>query len=102
MDGVRLRLMVMMFLQYFVWGAWWVTLGTYLGAAADGDSQRLFSDAFIGDAYGASAIAAMIAPFFVGMIADRFFSTERLLCVLHLMGAALLYFVSQAASPSSM
>ena len=50
------------------------------------DGERLFSDSFVGDAYGTAAIAAMIAPFFVGMIADRFFSTERLLFVLHVVG----------------
>ena len=81
---VRTRLSVMMFLQYFVWGAWCVTLGTYLSTAKDAAGNRLFSDSFVGGAYGTAAIAAMIAPFFVGMIADRFFSTERLLFVLHI------------------
>jgi len=96
---VRSRLSVMMFLQYFVWGAWWVTLGTYLLTAQDDAGNRRFTDAFVGDAYGTSAIAALIAPFFVGMIADRFFSTERLLCVLHLAGAAILYYLSTVVSP---
>jgi nucleoside transporter len=89
----------MMFLQYFVWGAWWVTLGTYLSTARDSDGTRLFSDAFVGSAYGTASIAAMIAPFFVGMIADRFFSTERLLCVLHIAGAAILYYLATLKSP---
>jgi len=92
----------MMFLQFFVWGAWFVTLGTFLGQAVDSGGNRLFDDKFIGYAYGTSAIAAMIAPLFVGMIADRFFSTERILCVLHLVGAAVLYFVSQEASSGTM
>jgi nucleoside transporter len=96
---VRTRLSIMMFLQYFVWGAWWVTLGTYLSSAKGADGQRLFSDAFVGGAYGTASIAAMIAPFFVGMIADRFFSTERLLFVLHVVGAGVLYYIATLKSP---
>jgi len=88
----------MMFLQYFVWGAWFVTLGTYLSNAVDQGGTRLFSDAFVGDAFGTAAIAAMIAPFFVGMVADRFFSTEKILCVLHVLGAVILYSLSTVAS----
>src|ERR1700759_4732984 len=88
---VRTRLSVMMFLQYFVWGGWFVTLATYLLNAKDASGNRIFSDAFVGDAYGTAAIAAMIAPFFVGMIADRFFSTERILFVLHVVGGVILY-----------
>lgn len=97
---VRTRLSVMMFLQYFVWGAWWVTLGTYLSTAKDAAGGRIFSDTFVGGAYGTSAIAAMITPFFVGMIADRFFSTERLLCVLHLLGAGIIWYLSTIFAPN--
>jgi nucleoside transporter len=96
---VRTRLSVMMFLQYFVWGAWFVTLSTYLSSARDASGQRVFSDNFIGDAFGTAAIAAMIAPFFVGMIADRYFSTERLLFVLHVVGAFILYWLSGVTTP---
>jgi nucleoside transporter len=95
---VRTRLSVMMFLQYFVWGAWGVTLATYLSNAT-ANGKRIFSDTFVGDAYGTSAIAAMITPFFVGLIADRYFSTERLLCVLHLMGAGIIWYLSTIVSP---
>lgn len=102
MNSVRFRLSVMMFLQYFVWGAWFVTLGTYLSQAINAEGNRLFDDKFIGHAYGTAAVAAMIAPFFVGMVADRFFSTEKILCALHLVGAAVLYFVSIETESTAM
>src|SRR5690349_9887673 len=96
---VRTRLSVLRLLPYFVWGAWFVTRATYLLTAKGADDKRIFSDAFVGDAYGTAAIAAMIAPFFVGMIADRFFSTERILFVLHLVGAGILYWLSGIVAP---
>ena len=88
MTPVRLKLSIMMFLQYFVWGAWWVTVGTYLTQAHN------FSAVQVGLISGTTALAAVISPFFVGMIADRFFATEKILAVLHLVGGGLMYLAS--------
>ena len=86
--ALRLRLSGMMFLEYFVWGSWFVTLGTYL------IKTRQFSAPDVGLAYGTSALGALVAPLLVGMVADRFFATERILAVLHLAGGGLLYWAS--------
>ncbi len=82
--SVRMKLSVMMFLQYFVWGAWFVSMGSYISNTLG------FSDPQKGFIYSTSPIGAMVAPFFVGMIADRFFATQRILSVLHIVGAGCL------------
>jgi nucleoside transporter len=87
-----MRLSLMMFLNYVIWGAWYVTIVTYLTATLK------FSDTQAGSVFATGALACMISPFFVGLIADRFFATERVLAVLHLLGAILLYLVTTVTS----
>jgi nucleoside transporter len=89
---VRVQLSVMMFLEFFIWGAWMVTMGTYLAKLG-------FSAVEIGAAYSTTNWGAVIAPFFIGMIADRFFSAQKVLGVLHLVGAGLIYLASTQTSP---
>jgi nucleoside transporter len=91
-NSLKARLCLMMFLNYVIWGSWYVTIGTYLTATLK------FSGTEAGAIFGTTALASMISPFFIGMIADKFFSTEKVLAVLHLMGAVLLYFITQATT----
>jgi nucleoside transporter len=81
----RIKLSTMMFLEFFIWGAWFVTLGTFLGhnlSATGGQSAAVFSTQSWG---------AIIAPFIIGLIADRYFNAEKILGILHLVGAVLMY-----------
>jgi nucleoside transporter len=99
--GIRARLSTMMFLQYLTWGTWFVSLGSYIAANTGDRGAKIFQDGFIGRAYGTAAIAAMVAPFFVGMVADRFFATQKVLGFLHLVGAGILYYLSTVTSQST-
>ena len=83
-SSIRIKLSIMMFLQFFVWGAWYVTAPNYLGTIG-------FQAGDFGWTYSVGPIAGMITPFFVGMVADRFFSAQKVLGVLHLLGAGLMW-----------
>ncbi|MAB59259.1 MAG: MFS transporter [Verrucomicrobiales bacterium] len=83
------RLSIMMFLQFFVWGAWFATLGQCLG------SNNL--TAFAGDAYGTAPLGAIFAPLFLGIIADRFFPSQKVMAVLFLIGGVFLFLIPNVA-----
>lgn len=87
---IRIKLSVMMFLEFFIWGAWFVTLGTFLGnnlKASGSETAAVFSTQSWG---------AIIAPFIIGLIADRYFNAEKILGILHLAGAFLMYQMYQS------
>jgi nucleoside transporter len=88
---VRTRLSVMMFLEFFVWGAWYVSATGFINDAGMPGVE--------GAAYTVGPLAAIIAPFFLGMIADRFFASERVLSALHIIGGLFLIAAPFAASP---
>jgi nucleoside transporter len=83
-SSIRIKLSVMMFLQFFIWGAWYVTGPNYLSTIG-------FKAEDFATMYSVGPIAGMIAPFFVGMIADRFFAAQKVLAVMHLLGAAMMF-----------
>ncbi|MFV8392151.1 nucleoside permease [Flavobacterium sp. LB2P6] len=87
---IRIKLSIMMFLEFFIWGAWFVTLGTFLGnnlKASGSETAAIFSTQSWG---------AIIAPFIIGLIADRYFNAEKILGILHLIGAFLMYQMYQS------
>lgn len=82
---VKFQLSLMMFLEFFIWGGWFVTLGTFLGDNLKADGGE------IAMAFSTQSWGAIIAPFIIGLVADRYFNAERILGVLHLLGAVLMY-----------
>lgn len=90
--ATRVKLSAMMFLQFFVWGAWFVTLGTFLSDDLSASGSQISTASLT------QSLGAIIAPFIIGLIADQFFSAQKVLGILHLAGAALLWFASTAAS----
>ncbi|MEP2024754.1 MAG: nucleoside permease [Reichenbachiella sp.] len=88
--STQIQLSVMMFLEFFIWGGWFVTLGTFLG------NNLNATGAETGMAYSTQSWGAIIAPFIIGLIADRFFNAERILGVLHIAGAVFMFLMSQS------
>jgi MFS family permease len=86
----QLKLSIMMFLQFFAWGAWFATLGQCLGANS-------FAADVVGAAYGSAPLGAIFAPLFLGLIADRFFPSQVVMGVLFLLGGVLLLLVPSVA-----
>lgn len=81
----RLQLSLMMFIEFFIWGSWFVTLGTFLVNNLHANGAQT------GQVFSTQSWGAIIAPFIIGLIADRYFNAEKILGVLHLVGAALMY-----------
>jgi nucleoside transporter len=90
--GLRVPLSVMMFLEFAIWGAWWVVLGNYLNSLG-------FSRTQIARVYATVPIGVIISPMFVGTIADQYFNAEHVMVVLHLVGGCLLLWLSQIRTP---
>ena len=88
--GIRIKLSTMMFLEFFIWGSWFVTMGTYLANNLHATGLQNSS------AYATQSWGAIIAPFIIGLIADRYFSAQKILGILHLVGAALMWYESTA------
>lgn len=91
---VRLQLSFMMFLQFFIWGGWFVTMNSFLASINASPSE-------IGLAYGTQALGAIVAPFIIGLIADRYFSAQKILGVIHIIGAGIMFYLSLRTDFSS-
>ncbi len=89
-NSTKFQLSLMMFLEFFIWGGWFVTMGIYLPNSLEATGGD------IAKAYSTQSWGAIIAPFFIGLIADRYFNAERILGVLHLIGAFLMYQLANA------
>lgn len=89
---VRLQLSTMMFLQFFIWGCWYATMGTYLFKVG-------FSGLQVGASFSTVNWGAILSPFIIGMVADRFFSAEKVMAIIHLAGAGILWYLSSITDP---
>ena len=89
---IKVRLGVMMFLEYFIWGAWYVTVATWLSTTLHFSGQQ------VGLVAGTTAVGAIVAPFFVGVIADNLYATQKILAALHLVGGLLLLLAARQTS----
>jgi nucleoside transporter len=92
-SSVRIQLSTMMFLEYFIWGVWYVTMGIYL-------TKIGFHGKEVGAAYSTLAIGAIISSFFVSMVADRYFAAEKLTGLLHLLAGCTMFIVSRITDPA--
>ena len=93
--NIRVQLSIMMFLQFFVWGSWYATAGNYLSKNLE------FNGSVIGGIFSTISLAAIIAPLFVGIIADRFFEAQRVLAISHIIGAGILYYIASVENPDT-
>jgi nucleoside transporter len=92
--GLRIKLSIMMFLQFAIWGAWFVTFWPYM------EKTLNFKPETIGWIFSTMALGTIFSPMLIGLIADRYFSTEKLMSILHLIGAGLLYLMSELTEPA--
>ncbi|HNA18524.1 MAG TPA: MFS transporter, partial [Chitinophagaceae bacterium] len=90
----RIQLSIMMFLEFFIWGGWFVTLGTFLGSNLGANGAQ------IGNIFSTQSWGAILSPFIIGLIADRYFNAEKILGVLHIAGAGLMYMMYSSENAS--
>ena len=91
----KLQLSLLFFLEFFIWGGWFVTMGTFLSQSFNASGSQLAM------AYETQSIGAIIAPFIIGLIADRYFAAQKILGILHLVGAGLLFLAGASENFSS-
>ena len=89
----RIQLSAMMFMQFFVWGAWYGQMSKYMTVQLHATGEQ------VGNAYATFSIAMIVAPFFVGMLADRFFQAQKVLGILNLAGALILFGITKVSDP---
>src|SRR5690554_2477957 len=89
-SSIKFKLSLMMFLEFFVWGSWFVTLGTFLGNILGAAGTQVAA------AFSTQSFGAIIAPFIIGLIADKYFNAEKILGVLHLAGAVSMFLMFQS------